>query len=184
MTPSFVIIIVILCSDTYISFRTNKHIFDVPGMRYMCWSWIRVSTSKDTAIATVPGFNFMNSNPVSRLHLGAPTSRDRFYLLMIRKELMETMAKRDMQAFATNLLEQMQHQSEWDWKLDPNKKIVYNQPFDTPLSVLDGPNLSQDWSSTAKGPLDSIEGNRAETECSKGEETISEKEVSCLYLLQ
>jgi hypothetical protein len=35
---------------------------------------------------------------------------------------METTAKGDMQAFATNLLEQMQHQSEWDWKLDPNKK--------------------------------------------------------------
>ena len=100
---------------------------------------------------------------------------------------METTAKGDMQAFATNLLEQMQHQSEWDWKLDPNKKKVYNQLFDSMSSLWVfwmAPTCPRNDLLLPKDPLGSIEGNCAETECSKGEEEIFEKEVSRLYLLQ
>ena len=52
-----------------------------------------------------------------RSEFGSPISRPRFYILLVRTELMEADARKDFAAFAKGLLEKMKHETLWDWKL-------------------------------------------------------------------
>lgn len=52
-----------------------------------------------------------------RNEVGAPLSRNRLYILLLRSELLTTTAKRDLGACAEGLVATMKQQNQWDWKL-------------------------------------------------------------------
>ena len=66
-------------------------------------------------------FNFILCHPTIiqylRTDFGAPMNRPRFYLLLVRRDLMQADAKADFPSFVNGMLEKMKHYTEFDWIL-------------------------------------------------------------------
>lgn len=66
-------------------------------------------------------FNFILCHPTIiqylRTEFGAPMNRPRFYLLLVRRDLMQADAKADFPSFVNGMLEKMKHYTEFDWIL-------------------------------------------------------------------
>ena len=72
-------------------------------------------------IAHIMRFFFILCHPTIiqylRTEFGAPMNRPRFYLLLVRRDLMQADAKADFPSFVNGMLEKMKHYTEFDWIL-------------------------------------------------------------------
>ena len=78
--------------------------------RYLS-NWFGKKQSLSTTMLKIPKYACL------RRDLGAPISRDRVFILLVRHELMINAARRDFHAFATNMVEQCQTECTFKWYL-------------------------------------------------------------------
>ena len=64
-------------------------------------------------------FRITNSVPVPRKDYGHPVSRNRLYIVLVKRDLMVSAAKSDFSGFCAEICDGLKHSSDVDWFLCP-----------------------------------------------------------------